>query len=94
MWLDVLNLFNESNVLSTNQNISLASFDITDPAFGVITDSEATLPNAYALAMGRFQQNGAPGILNFINDTPNPLYNLVNSFQAPREFRFGVRFMF
>ena len=90
----MLNIFNESNELSRNQSISLDSFDVTDPAFGVITAEEAGLPNAYALAMGRFQQNGAPGIREYLGDTPNPLYNLVNSFQAPRSIRFGFRFIF
>lgn len=91
---DILNLFNQKNELSRNQSISLDSFDITDPDFGVLTPGEAAQPNAYALAMGRFQANGAPGILNYINDNPNPLFNLVNSFQPARSVRFGFRFIF
>lgn len=91
---DILNLFNEVNEMSRNQAISLTSFDITDPTYGVITAAEASQANAYSLAMSRFQTGGAPGILNFINDEPNPLYNLTNSYQAPRSVRFGFRFIF
>ncbi|HKP67689.1 MAG TPA: TonB-dependent receptor [Pyrinomonadaceae bacterium] len=91
---DLLNVFNQANELSRNQSLSLDSFDITDPAFGVITADEAELPTAYGLAMGRFQQSGAPGILDYLSDNPNELYNLTNSFQAPRSVRFGFRFIF
>ncbi len=91
---DALNLFNEANELSSNQQISLTSFDITDPIYGVITAAEATQSNAYALAISRFQQTGAPGILNYLNTEPNPLYNLTNSYQSPRSFRFGFRLVF
>ena len=91
---DILNIFNEANELSRDQTISLTNFDITNPVYGVLTATEAAQDNAYALAMSRFQQNGAPGILNYLNALPNPTYNYGNSFQNPRSVRFGFRFIF
>ena len=91
---DILNIFNENNELSRNQAFSLTSFDLTDPVYGILTPAEAAQPNAYALAMSRFQQNGAAGIREFLGDEPNPLFNLTNSWQAPRSARFGLRLIF
>ena len=91
---DILNLFNEANELNRDQLISLEDFDITDPTFGLLTAAEAAQDNAFALAMSRFQKNGAPGILTYLNDVPNQLYNLSNTFQSPRSVRFGVRLLF
>ena len=92
--IDVLNIFNEANELSRDQSISLTDFDITDPSYGVITADEALLDNAFAIAMARFQKTGASGILSFINDEPNPTFNMTNSWQSPRSIRFGFRFIF
>lgn len=91
---DILNLFNEANELSRDQLISLTDFDITNPIYGVVTAAEATQSNVYALAMSRFQQNGAPAIQNYLNTLPNPTFNYGNSFQSPRSVRFGFRFIF
>lgn len=95
---DVLNLFNEGNVLGVNDLISFNDYDLTDPSLGLITDAESLQDNAYSLALGRFQRNGAPGLATAIQNLPaderNVLFGIPNSFQAKREFRFGFRLLF
>ncbi len=97
--LDVLNVFNENNVLGIDTQKGGFNFDLRNPAFGVITVAEAALPTAENLALSRLQRNGAPVVLALFNNNdssiqPNPLYRLSNSFQAPRTVRFGFRFRF
>ncbi len=95
---DVINIFNESNELSRNNLISIFNYDLTDPAFGLVTVAEAGQPNAYSLAMGRFQRNGSPQLLAEAKLASNrisaPLYNLTNLYQGGREVRMGFRFIF
>jgi hypothetical protein len=94
--IDVINLFNEANELSRNNLLTIANYDITDPALGLITAAEEAQPNAYPLALARFQRNGAPLLAADANLAANryPLFNLTNSFQPGREIRFGFRFLF
>lgn len=95
---DVINALNEANELSRSNAISIFDYDLINPANGLVTSAEANLPNAYPLAMGRFQRNGAPLMLAAAQDPSNrisaPLYNLTNSFQGGREVRLGFRFIF
>ena len=101
---DLINAFNENNELSRNNLLSIENFSLADPAYGLITPEEATLPNAVVLAMGRFQRNGAPIIGTIAAGPPTtgfpphsglyPLHNLTNSFQGGREIRLGARFNF
>ncbi|HEX8369686.1 MAG TPA: TonB-dependent receptor [Pyrinomonadaceae bacterium] len=106
--VDILNIFNQANVLNRENLIDTATFDITNPLLGLITEAESHQTNAYALALGRFQRNGAPILLglagsgntlgagtpNAITSAPAPLYNLPTTVQGPREFRFGFRLLF
>jgi Carboxypeptidase regulatory-like domain/TonB-dependent Receptor Plug Domain len=97
--IDVLNVFNENNVLGIDTQKGGFNFDLRDPAFGVITAAEALLPTAENLALARLQRNGAPVVLALFNNNdasilPNPLYQRANSFQAARTVRFGFRFRF
>ncbi|HEY0426460.1 MAG TPA: TonB-dependent receptor [Pyrinomonadaceae bacterium] len=93
---DVLNLFNEANELSRNNLLDITNYDITNPALGVITAAEQAQPNAYVLALQRFQLHGAPGLATVASSAANryPLFNLTNAFQGGREIRFGFRFLF
>ncbi len=97
--IDVLNLFNESNELARFTLIDQTVYNLEDPANGLVSvQEEETLSSAalLRLAQQRFQANGAPGILSQATDLANreQRFNLPNSFQAPREFRFGFRLLF
>ena len=95
---DVINAFNESNELSRNNLISITNYDLTDPTWGLLTPAEVNLPNAQALAMGRFQRNGSAALAAdatlATNPARNKLFNLTNLFQGGREVRMGFRFIF
>ena len=93
---DVINIFNEANELSRNNLINIANYDLIDTRWGLVTAAEAGQPNAYPLAMGRFQRNGSAALLAEANLAANryPLFNLTNSRQGGREVRLGFRFIF
>lgn len=95
---DVINVFNESNELSRSNLISITNYDLTDPTWGLLTPAEVNLPNAQALAMGRFQRNGSAALAADASLATNParnkLFNLTNLFQGGREVRMGFRFIF
>jgi len=91
---DAINLFNEGNVLGINNLISITDFDLTDPALGLVTDAESGQADAYPLAIGRFQRNGAPALIDAANDDVYPLFGIPNTFQGRREIRFGFRLLF
>ncbi|HQU94485.1 MAG TPA: hypothetical protein PLK77_19465, partial [Pyrinomonadaceae bacterium] len=67
--VDVLNLFNQNATTNVYNLIDGQDFDLTDPAFGLVTEAEANDPNAnlYLLASQRFQTGGAPRVLSIIN---------------------------
>ena len=44
--VDVLNLFNQNATTNVYNLIDGQDFDLTDPAFGLVTDAEANNPNA------------------------------------------------
>ncbi|MFN2454718.1 MAG: carboxypeptidase regulatory-like domain-containing protein [Pyrinomonadaceae bacterium] len=85
---DVLNVFNESNVLAVFENIQ--------PAVNV-SGSGAGLSSNSATAEGQFQrQNTLSTITNFINANGgnDPRYRVPRSFQNGRQVRFGFRLLF
>jgi hypothetical protein len=86
--LDILNLFNEANVLTVFDNISSTNIDPTE-----IGLSDNT-PEAEA----QFQRvNTRDAIVDLFNANPDAKdvrFGIPNSFQAPRQVRFGVRFIF
>lgn len=100
---DALNVFNEGNELTRNNLLSAEDFSLTSPEIGLITAQEASQPNASALALARFQRNGAPIIQTIASGAGTafpfhpgryPLFNRANSYQGGREIRFGARFIF
>jgi hypothetical protein len=101
--VDILNLFNEANVLDKDNDIYLFDFPADNPAYGLITQAQSdscTLAGNRApcllAAYANFQNNGAPAIANIVNTGPSrsPTWNLANTFQGPRTVRLGVRFIF
>lgn len=86
--LDVLNLFNESNVLGVFDNIS----SVNIPAEDIGLSDNA--PEAEA----QFQRtNTRDAIVSLLNTSPgakDARFGIANSFQAPRTIRFGFRFIF
>ena len=97
--MDVLNLFNQNNVVSRYTIRAIDDFALEDPDNGIVTQQEAnTLSNIalIRLAQQRFQRNGAPTLLNLVNsaDERDPRFGLPTFFQAPREVRFGFRLLF
>jgi len=94
---DMINAFNEKNELSRNNLLNITNYDVTDVRWGLVTAAEAGLPNAQALAMGRFQRNGSAALAadaNLAGAAHNKLFNFTNSFQGGRELRIGFRFIF
>jgi len=86
--LDILNLFNESNVLTVFDNIS--SINIEPDEVGLSADT----PTAEA----QFQRQNTRDAINALftaePSLKDPRFGIANSFQAPRTIRFGVRFLF
>jgi hypothetical protein len=88
--LDVLNVFNESNVLAVFDNIN--GFNFSGEEIGLSTDS--------IQAGGDFQRIPTlDRVLAIINDPnegggPDERYNLPDTFQGSRSVRFGFRFIF
>lgn len=91
---DILNLFDEKNTLSVNNLLSITNYDLTDPQWGIITAAESTLPNAYSLALARFQKTGSAAIAADAKANVYPLFNKASSFQGTRAVRFGFRLLF
>lgn len=107
--VDILNAFNEANVTNRMNLIEANGFAVDDPTYGLITPAQraacdAITPqfpdgnNQPCLIAGyrAFQTGGAPLILAAATNAANrySLYNLPTDFQGPRQFRFGVRFLF
>jgi hypothetical protein len=93
--LDILNIFNEANETNRQNLINITNYDLRSPAIGLILPGDPTDPNLQrVLAIRRFQEKGAPNLINLVNTGRYPLYNRSSAFQGPREFRFGFRFLF
>ena len=89
---NVLNLFNEANVLRVQNSIQ-GSGTLTTASLPLGTDSELEAINIF-LTQGIINQVNA-----FFNSAANPqrrntALGLANGFQGGREVRFGVRFEF
>jgi hypothetical protein len=94
---NVLNVFNEANVLSVNttqENAFLYYLDVTEVAPATSTNpfrdainilTSRGVINELRASQGTFQTNPE----NF-----NRAYGLPDSFQGPRTVRFGFRFLF
>ena len=86
--LDILNLFNESNVLTIFDNISSNNIEPDDVGLS------ANTPQAEA----QFQRQNTRDAINALftaePSLKDPRFGIANSFQAPRTIRFGVRFLF
>lgn len=100
-YIDLRNVFDEENVLGVNTNISATNFSAATLS---LAQSGCTTCGSEA-AVFQTIFNG-PGIrqyvLNYVNNTTvTPVagrtlitYGSPNNFQAPRDVRFGVRFLF
>ncbi|MEO8573972.1 MAG: TonB-dependent receptor, partial [Pyrinomonadaceae bacterium] len=100
---DVLNLFNEANVLDRDNGIANGAFSAWDSTYGLISPAQETACQASGnsapcllAAYANFQSHGAPLIAAAATDPANraPLYNQANTFQGPRTIRLGIRFLF
>ncbi len=100
---DVINLFNESNVLDRDNGIANGAFSAWDSTYGLITPAQEIAcivagNNAPCLiaAYANFQSHGAPLIAAAATSPANraPLYDKANTFQGPRTIRLGIRFLF
>jgi hypothetical protein len=105
MEADALNLFNSGSVTNVDNGVTFSGFDVVSASNGLVTAAEenscrtsGNVAPCLLLAYGRLQRNGAPNILalaqNTNNPDRNPTYNLPNSFQGPRQIRFGFRLLF
>lgn len=104
-FVDILNLFNEQNVLGLQTNISGAAFTATQLRAGGCTTCGTATQSTSAQEAAVFQTifNG-PGIRSFVNSYITSQgeavtgrlnsYQRPNSFQTPRDVRFGFRFFF
>jgi hypothetical protein len=93
---DALNVFNEANELSRVNLISITNFDLINPAFGLVTAAEANQPNAYVLAMGRFQRNGSSALATEATSAAQryALFDKISGRQGGRSIRLGFRLIF
>jgi hypothetical protein len=99
---DILNVFNQAavtnkyNFLNRFGYSSQDGWDLNTPAELAACDAAMNDQPCYLAAYARFQANGSPQILADATDPANrdQLYNLPNSYQAPRQVRFGLRFIF
>jgi hypothetical protein len=85
---DVLNLFNEANVLTIFDNISSVNIPATD--IGLSANAPAAEAQ-FQLANTRDKINA---ILNGPSGSKDARFGIPNSFQGPRSIRLGFRFQF
>jgi TonB dependent receptor/Carboxypeptidase regulatory-like domain/TonB-dependent Receptor Plug Domain len=86
--LDVLNLFNEMNVLGIFDNISSTNIDAT--TIGLAGNA----PTAEAQFQRTPTRDKIVALLNSSGGAKDARFGLANSFQGGRSIRFGVRFLF
>lgn len=87
---NVLNVFNENNVLGLNTSLTQSSYFALDASDLSATGNEVEATNILT-------SRGARAILDTYLTDPfnkNQAYKLPNLFQAPRTVRFGMRFIF
>lgn len=86
--LDVLNLFNEANVLGIFDNISSVNIPATEIGLS------ANTPEAEAQFQRTNTRDAIVSLLNSPAGSRDSRFGIANSFQAPRTVRFGFRFIF
>jgi hypothetical protein len=86
--LDVLNLFNEANVIAVFDNISSVNIPATDIGLS------ANAPVAEAQFQRTNTRDKINAILNSPSGSKDTRFGLPNTFQGPRTVRFGFRFQF
>jgi len=86
--LDVLNLFNEANVIAVFDNISSVNIPATDIGLS------ANAPEAEAQFQRTNTRDKINAILNGPSGSKDARFGLPNTFQGPRTVRFGFRFQF
>jgi len=86
--LDVLNVFNESNVLAIFDNISSVNIPATDIGLS------ANAPQAEAQYQRTVTRDKINAVLNGPAGSKDSRFGLPNTFQGPRSVRFGFRFVF
>ena len=86
--LDVLNLFNEANVIAVFDNISSVNIPATDIGLS------ANAPEAEAQFQRTNTRDKINAILNSPSGSKDARFGLPNTFQSPRTVRFGFRFQF
>lgn len=86
--LDILNIFNEANVLTIFDNISSTNVESTE-----IGLSDNT-PEAEAQFQRTNTRDAIVDLFNANPDAKDVRFGIPNSFQTPRQIRFGIRFQF
>lgn len=97
--IDILNLFNEANVLNKVNLINATNFDVRSlisAAQQAACDGSGNQQPCLIAGYKAFQTHGAASIASDATDpaTRYELYNLPFTFQGPRSVRFGLRFIF
>lgn len=102
-YIDIRNLFDEKNVLGVNTNISATNFSASTTTLRSPQAGCTACTSEAAVFQTIFNGGGIRQfVLNYVNNTTlTPLanqrlntYGLANNFQAPRDVRFGFRFLF
>ncbi len=101
-YMDLRNLFDESNVLGVNTNISATNFSASATTLRSPQAGCTTCTSEAAVFQTIFNGTGIRQfVLNYVNSPVTAVsgrtlntYGLANNFQAPRDVRFGVRFLF
>ena len=102
-YIDLRNVFDEKNVLGVQTNISATNFSSSTTTLRSPQAGCTTCTSEAAVFQTIFNGTGIRQfVLNYVNNTTlTPLagqrlitYGLPNNFQAPRDVRFGFRFLF
>ena len=86
--LDILNIFNEANVLTVFDNLSSTNIDPEEIGLS------ANAPEAEAQFQRTNTRDAIVDLFNANPDAKDVRFGIPNSFQAPRQVRFGIRFQF
>lgn len=85
--LDILNLFDEKNVIGRVETVSTRGITPADLGYPSGTD-----PIVYE---GEYQTRNTTSVITpILNANPNILFNLPSAFQGPRNVRFGFKMQF
>ncbi len=96
-YVDIRNLFDEKNILGVDNNISTANITSTQLAANGCTACTGESQTFVRIFNGGISQY----VVNFVDNPATALasrrkntYGLANSYQAPRDVRFGFKFFF